>query len=249
MPEGEDAADYLDSVLGHDSESVLAAQAGMHLCVLLWSSVRYSRQGRAGHHWLLLVCMCCAAHCRDRTDCRVPLAAMAWWQFSAATSVPAPHPPHRRTVAPAGVKHVELDAYMFTHAARTVAYQRPDDTFYVCDGAGECGGPGASQHLPGQQWGLGQISAPQAWSVTKGSKGVKVRPSLQPHVDSRVASLAIRHSRSAILTMRLRQAACTSDGRNDHSNPIRMSLPVCSDSSRVSIQTFTESPKSALQMM
>ena len=123
---------------------------------------------------------------------------------------------------------MELDAYMFTHAARTVAYQKPDDTFYVCDGAGECGDPGASRHLPGQQWGLGQISAPQAWSVTKGSKGVKVRP--PPHV----------HSRVAFLPVRLHRTACSSNGRKDPGDPIRMSLLVCSSFSGASIQNFTE---------
>lgn len=70
---------------------------------------------------------------------------------------------------------MELDAYMFTHAASTVAFQRPDDTFYTCNGAGRCGSPDAKPYLPGQQWGLNQIGAPQAWSITKGKKSVQVR--------------------------------------------------------------------------
>jgi len=71
------------------------------------------------------------------------------------------------------VKHVELDAYLYTHAgAADVAKLRPNDVFYECDGNGNCGTPAG--YKPGQQWGLDQVQAPQAWAITKGNKRVKV---------------------------------------------------------------------------
>ena len=49
----------------------------------------------------------------------------------------------------------------------------PNDVFYECNGAGDCGTP--EHYLPGQQWALNKVGAPQAWKYTTGSKKVKVR--------------------------------------------------------------------------
>ena len=49
---------------------------------------------------------------------------------------------------------------------------RPNDVFYECDGNGNCATN--TRPIEGQQWGLAAIQAPQAWSIQKGSKGVKV---------------------------------------------------------------------------
>lgn len=83
------------------------------------------------------------------------------------------------TLAHARVKHVELDALLFTHASETsrATLVHPDDQFFNCDGNGVCGG--ASSRVArgggtGQQWGLPRIGAPEAWAITKGSKDVKV---------------------------------------------------------------------------
>jgi len=48
----------------------------------------------------------------------------------------------------------------------------PDDVFYECNGAGDCGTP--AHYVPGQQWGLNKVGAPQAWKYTTGSSKVKV---------------------------------------------------------------------------
>ena len=45
--------------------------------------------------------------------------------------------------------------------------------FYECNGAGDCGTP--AHYVPGQQWGLNKVGAPQAWKYTTGSSKVKVR--------------------------------------------------------------------------
>ena len=44
--------------------------------------------------------------------------------------------------------------------------------FYECNGNGDC--TTRARPLQGQQWGLEAIQAPQAWSIQKGSKAVKV---------------------------------------------------------------------------
>ena len=56
----------------------------------------------------------------------------------------------------------------------------PDDVFYECNGAGDCGTP--AHYVPGQQWGLNKVGAPQAWKYTTGSSKVKVchPPALKP---------------------------------------------------------------------
>ena len=48
----------------------------------------------------------------------------------------------------------------------------PNDVFYECNGAGSCGTP--AHYVPGQQWGLNKVGAPQAWKYTTGSTKVKV---------------------------------------------------------------------------
>ena len=53
----------------------------------------------------------------------------------------------------------------------------PDDVFYECNGAGDCGTP--EHYVPGQQWALNKVGAPQAWKYTTGSRKVKVRFRLQ----------------------------------------------------------------------
>lgn len=50
---------------------------------------------------------------------------------------------------------------------------RVNDVFYECNGNGDCAT--RTRPLQGQQWGLEAIQAPQAWSIQKGSKAVKVR--------------------------------------------------------------------------
>lgn len=59
------------------------------------------------------------------------------------------------------------------YALAQVVKTRVNDVFYECDGNGDC----ATKTKPrqGQQWGLEAIQAPQAWSITKGSKAVKVQ--------------------------------------------------------------------------
>jgi hypothetical protein len=52
-----------------------------------------------------------------------------------------------------------------------VVKTRPNDVFYECDGNGNCAT--RTHFMPGQQWGLEAIQAPQAWSIQKGSKAVK----------------------------------------------------------------------------
>ena len=54
-----------------------------------------------------------------------------------------------------------------------LAQVHPNDVFYECNGAGDCGTP--TKYIPGQQWGLNAIGAPAAWKYTTGSRAVKVR--------------------------------------------------------------------------
>lgn len=73
----------------------------------------------------------------------------------------------------AGVKHVELDAYLYTHVtAAQVVQTHPNDVFYECNGNGDCST--RTRIILGQQWGLAAVQAPRAWSIMKGSKAVKV---------------------------------------------------------------------------
>jgi subtilisin family serine protease len=76
-------------------------------------------------------------------------------------------------LANARVKHVELDAYMYTHLSSSqVVKTQVNDVFYECNGNGDCAT--RARPMQGQQWGLEAIQAPQAWSIQKGSKAVKV---------------------------------------------------------------------------
>lgn len=49
---------------------------------------------------------------------------------------------------------------------------RVNDVFYECNGNGDCAT--RARPIQGQQWGLEAVQAPQAWSIQKGSKAVKV---------------------------------------------------------------------------
>ncbi len=82
----------------------------------------------------------------------------------------------------------------------------PDDVFYECNGAGDCGTP--AHYVPGQQWGLNKVGAPQAWKYTTGSSKVKVcfPPLLgKPAAPSSTRSMSSHNS--------IRGRCCTSQSR------------------------------------